>query len=108
MRQAYPLSQGPDRVEAKRHRWGVVQPVGHHTVNVDGEGSNPSAPANSPLQERIMGTITSGIFSDGPACIISRPISCFQPETKYQLGEGKVMARKVEATLLPGGELEPI
>src|ERR1700731_3209579 len=27
-------------------RWGVVQPVGHHTVNVDGEGSNPSAPAN--------------------------------------------------------------
>jgi xylitol oxidase len=29
-------------------RWGVVQPVGHHTVNVDGEGSNPSAPANSP------------------------------------------------------------
>src|ERR1700681_2987200 len=29
-------------------RWGVVQPVGHHTVNVDGEGSNPSAPANFP------------------------------------------------------------
>ena len=29
------------------NRWGVVQPVGHHTVNVDGEGSNPSAPANS-------------------------------------------------------------
>src|SRR4029077_18290636 len=28
--------------------WGVVQPVGHHTVNVDGEGSNPSAPANLP------------------------------------------------------------
>ena len=27
--------------------WGVVQPVGHHTVNVDGEGSNPSAPATS-------------------------------------------------------------
>jgi hypothetical protein len=26
----------------------VVQPVGHHTVNVDGEGSNPSAPANFP------------------------------------------------------------
>src|SRR5262249_13524962 len=25
--------------------WGVVQLVGHHTVNVDGEGSNPSAPA---------------------------------------------------------------
>ena len=30
----------------KERRWGVVQPVGHHTVNVDGEGSNPSAPAN--------------------------------------------------------------
>ena len=30
-------------------RWGVVQPVGHHTVNVDGEGSNPSAPAKFSL-----------------------------------------------------------
>ena len=29
-----------------RARWGVVQPVGHLTVNEDGEGSNPSAPAN--------------------------------------------------------------
>jgi hypothetical protein len=28
-------------------RWGVVQLVGHLTVNEDGEGSNPSAPANS-------------------------------------------------------------
>ena len=27
-------------------RWGVVQLVGHLTVNEDGEGSNPSAPAN--------------------------------------------------------------
>ena len=26
-------------------RWGVVQLVGHLTVNEDGEGSNPSAPA---------------------------------------------------------------
>jgi hypothetical protein len=26
--------------------WGVVQLVGHLTVNEDGEGSNPSAPAN--------------------------------------------------------------
>ena len=37
---------------AVRRRWGVVQPVGHLTVNEDGEGSNPSAPANlidSPL-----------------------------------------------------------
>src|SRR6266446_6615702 len=30
-------------------RWGVVQLVGHLTVNEDGEGSNPSAPANFPL-----------------------------------------------------------
>ena len=27
------------------HAWGVVQLVGHLTVNEDGEGSNPSAPA---------------------------------------------------------------
>ena len=27
--------------------WGVVQPVGHLTVNEDGGGSNPPAPANS-------------------------------------------------------------
>ena len=30
---------------ASAARWGVVQPVGHLTVNEDGEGSNPSAPA---------------------------------------------------------------
>ena len=27
------------------YRWGVVQPVGHRTVNADGAGSNPAAPA---------------------------------------------------------------
>ena len=32
-------------------------------------------------------------------CAIPRPNSCFQPETKYQLGEGMVMARKAETTL---------
>jgi hypothetical protein len=32
-------------VVGRNSSWGVVQPVGHHTVNVDGEGSNPSAPA---------------------------------------------------------------
>src|SRR4029077_18281638 len=37
-----------DGCRPARPCWGVVQPVGHHTVNVDGEGSNPSAPANSP------------------------------------------------------------
>src|SRR5262249_44940107 len=34
------------RPPAAGPRWGVVQPVGHLTVNEDGEGSNPSAPAN--------------------------------------------------------------
>ncbi len=34
-------------------RWGVVQLVGHLTVNEDGEGSNPSAPANSLLENLI-------------------------------------------------------
>src|ERR1700719_2186291 len=29
-----------------KKKWGVVQLVGHLTVNEDGEGSNPSAPAN--------------------------------------------------------------
>lgn len=36
-----------DQSRAARYpRWGVVQLVGHLTVNEDGEGSNPSAPAN--------------------------------------------------------------
>ncbi len=39
---------GPSRAADKR-RWGVVQPVGHLTVNEDGEGSNPSDPANFSL-----------------------------------------------------------
>lgn len=30
-------------------RWGVVQSVGHRTVNADGEGSSPSAPAKLSL-----------------------------------------------------------
>jgi hypothetical protein len=34
---------------AKNACWGVVQLVGHLTVNEDGEGSNPSAPAKFPL-----------------------------------------------------------
>ena len=36
----------PGKKGAKNARWGVVQLVGHLTVNEDGEGSNPSAPAN--------------------------------------------------------------
>ena len=34
-------------VSWKTARWGVVQLVGHLTVNEDGEGSNPSAPAKN-------------------------------------------------------------
>jgi hypothetical protein len=32
-----------------KKNWGVVQLVGHLTVNEDGEGSNPSAPAKFPV-----------------------------------------------------------
>ena len=39
---------------ASQLRWGVVQPVGHLTVNEDGEGSNPSAPANPPETARFI------------------------------------------------------
>src|SRR5271167_4310892 len=52
-----------DQSRAARYpRWGVVQLVGHLTVNEDGEGSNPSAPANfslppppSPVDPTIQG-----------------------------------------------------
>jgi hypothetical protein len=48
--QARPAGSGPHRSSHANPRWGVVQLVGHLTVNEDGEGSNPSAPANFPLQ----------------------------------------------------------
>src|SRR5262245_28246245 len=38
-------------------RWGVVQLVGHLTVNEDGEGSNPSAPANFPSKNRCASVV---------------------------------------------------
>jgi hypothetical protein len=41
-------AEGSQRAVDER-RWGVVQPVGHLTVNEDGEGSNPSAPAKFSL-----------------------------------------------------------
>src|SRR5712675_3789967 len=47
MRRSLPRFVRPRMVN--EGRWGVVQPVGHHTVNVDGEGSNPSAPAKFSL-----------------------------------------------------------
>jgi hypothetical protein len=57
---AHPLSGNPDAVGAGERRWGVVQPVGHHTVNVDGEGSNPSAPANFPLKTMMVSEVSFG------------------------------------------------
>ncbi len=39
-----------------KKKWGVVQLVGHLTVNEDGEGSNPSAPAK-------FAVLDSGLFS---------------------------------------------
>ena len=53
LRRAFCGGAYPDR------RWGVVQLVGHHTVNVDGEGSNPSAPAKNPSK------IADKLVSDG-------------------------------------------
>ena len=47
LRRSLPASVLPRAVS--QLRWGVVQLVGHLTVNEDGEGSNPSAPANLPL-----------------------------------------------------------
>src|SRR4249920_3354008 len=46
LRRSLPASVLPRAVS--QLRWGVVQLVGHLTVNEDGEGSNPSAPANFP------------------------------------------------------------
>jgi hypothetical protein len=44
-------------------RWGVVQLVGHLTVNEDGEGSNPSAPANSfPCKNNGIGAVRVNLF----------------------------------------------
>ena len=42
---------------AKTACWGVVQLVGHLTVNEDGEGSNPSAPANFPSRNVGIGGV---------------------------------------------------
>src|SRR5215467_7406775 len=46
LRRSLPCRMLCSRPPAAGPRWGVVQPVGHLTVNEDGEGSNPSAPAN--------------------------------------------------------------
>jgi hypothetical protein len=69
---------GSSRTADKR-RWGVVQPVGHLTVNEDGEGSNPSAPANFlHLKYFALGVCQRGWFQ---SFCVGRPASSqpFQP-----------------------------
>jgi hypothetical protein len=58
---AYLYLRGPGQAGPGDTRWGVVQLVGHLTVNEDGEGSNPSAPANFPPL-RIIVSVTSVVF----------------------------------------------
>jgi hypothetical protein len=53
--------------------WGVVQSVGHLTVNEDGGGSNPPAPANFPSKNRIMVLVLS---SEDLHRVNSRPDVC--------------------------------
>ncbi len=51
-----------------KKNWGVVQLVGHLTVNEDGEGSNPSAPANLPCANEGLGAgsfLVMGMRADG-------------------------------------------
>jgi hypothetical protein len=45
----------------------VVQLVGHLTVNEDGEGSNPSAPANFTSQNRAINQSVSFLSQTDPA-----------------------------------------
>ena len=40
------IVEPPAPAEPTAQVWGVVQPVGHRTVNAEGVGSNPTAPAN--------------------------------------------------------------
>jgi hypothetical protein len=78
---------GSSRTADKR-RWGVVQPVGHLTVNEDGEGSNPSAPANS---LRAKWTIRISICrSFQLACALKQAsVSRFPAQPKTSAEEGK-------------------
>jgi hypothetical protein len=49
------------------NHWGVVQLVGHLTVNEDGEGSNPSAPAKFlPPHKQWLTDPRLRAFSAGP------------------------------------------
>jgi hypothetical protein len=50
--------------DARSRDWGVVQLVGRCTVNADGGGSNPPAPANSEIRDSGEG-VRVLIFDDG-------------------------------------------
>src|SRR5208337_254825 len=81
---------------AIERRWGVVQPVGHLTVNEDGEGSNPSAPANFPFK------IAAKLASDGliPLLIpISSPQNRCFPTTQYLSRGDIIMGRRAKVSL---------
>ena len=76
----------------------MVQPVGHRTVNADGVGSNPTAPAKfSPLKMAV--SVASVVFIPIELPYIFMPISYFRPKTEYRVREETVMARKAEAGL---------
>jgi hypothetical protein len=63
-------------------RWGVVQLVGHLTVNEDGEGSNPSAPANFFFQKY---GINGGCCYTDCTTFVSGPISRFPTPNAKEL-----------------------
>src|ERR1700736_5795839 len=72
--------------------WGVVQLVGHLTVNEDGEGSNPSAPAKSLSRNGVTSPV--GVFYTDWTTFIPGPFQCVQPKTKYQIMGGSVYGTK--------------
>ena len=59
--------------------WGVVQLVGHLTVNEDGEGSNPSAPAKfslricTPVFHLVFGPFSHSVQGCRTAAVIPSP-----------------------------------
>ena len=59
---AYPICtcRTPGLAGAGNARWGVFQLVGHLTVNEDGEGSNPSAPAKFSAPRLVTNARMSG------------------------------------------------
>jgi hypothetical protein len=73
--------------------WGVVQSVGHLTVNEDGGGSNPPAPANFP--SRI-----AAKWASADLIPILIPVNFRRfPATKYLSEKGEIMGRRAEVVL---------